>query len=124
MNKIIIETPRLHLREMSEADVPFLYKMLSDPLVMRFYPRTLSLPECENWFSKQKIRYQDSGHGLWLVTEHLTNIPLGQAGLCYQPVEGKDYPEIGYMFYHTNWGKGFATESAIAIKEYAFNNLK
>ena len=48
---------------------------------------------------------------------------IGQAGLTWQEVNGRRVPEVGYLFNRVYWGKGYATEAAIACKEYGFSQL-
>ena len=48
---------------------------------------------------------------------------IGQCGLTYQEFNGQQVPEIGYLLRAEYWHKGYATEAAIACKEYAFNIL-
>lgn len=38
-------------------------------------------------------------------------------------IQGQQVPEIGYLLRAEYWHKGYATEAAIACKEYAFNIL-
>ena len=38
-------------------------------------------------------------------------------------MEGKDELEIGYLLKRKYWHMGYATEAALACKEYAFNDL-
>lgn len=45
--KIILETPRLLLREMTLDDLDFVATMLADPEVMRYYPRCCTREESE-----------------------------------------------------------------------------
>jgi RimJ/RimL family protein N-acetyltransferase len=75
--KVILETPRLILREMSLADLDFVAAMLADPEVMRFYPKCHSREESETWVQRQLNRYARHGHGLWLVREKATGQPRG-----------------------------------------------
>ncbi|MDQ2691068.1 MAG: GNAT family N-acetyltransferase, partial [Chloroflexota bacterium] len=48
----------------------------------------------------------------------------GYCGLFYFPdVGGKPEVEIGYRLRRSAWGKGFATEAACAVRDFAFNSL-
>ncbi|MDM5224815.1 GNAT family N-acetyltransferase [Cytobacillus sp. NJ13] len=41
-----------------------------------------------------------------------------------QDTGGVTEMEIGYLFARREWGKGYATEAALAFKEYGFKSLK
>jgi GNAT acetyltransferase-like protein len=45
----VLETSRLWLRELTEADVDDLYEVLGDPSSMRFYPHPFSRDEVVRW---------------------------------------------------------------------------
>ena len=72
---------------------------------------------------KQWTRYREDGFGLWCVTEKDTGTMVGQCGITYQEWDGKRVPEIGYLFQKAYWHRGYATEAAIACREYAFHTL-
>lgn len=116
----ILETERLALREMSLDDLDFIAEMLADPLVMRFYPQTYSREEAAGWIERQMDRYARHGSGLWLTLDRATGEPAGQVGLLRQTVDGVEEPEVGYLFHHRCWSKGFATEAASAVRDWAF----
>lgn len=48
---------------------------------------------------------------------------IGQCGLTMQKCEEREVVEVGYLFRKAYWHQGYATEAAIACKEYAFNTL-
>src|SRR5688500_18603200 len=49
---------------------------------------------------------------------------LGDCGLTMQPVEGQPTIEIGYHLKRRAGGNGYATETALACRDYAFAVLK
>jgi RimJ/RimL family protein N-acetyltransferase len=77
----VLETQRLRLREMQPDDLDFVAAMLGDPEVMRYYPRVYSRADAQAWLDRQRKRYIDDGHGLWLVEERATGMPAGRVGL-------------------------------------------
>lgn len=118
--KLVLETPRLLLREMSHADLPFVAGMLGHPEVSRYYERRFGFEEARAWLDRQLERYARDGHGLWLVVDRASGAPLGQVGLALQEVEGVRRPEIGWLLDRPFWGKGYATEAGIATRDAAF----
>jgi len=119
----VLDTPRLHLREMGMGDLDFLAVLLAHPEVMRYYPACCSREESENWLRRQQHRYARNGFGFWLVLEKATGRPVGQAGLILQEVEGKSEVGVGYMLHRPFWGRGLATEAAAAGRDHAFDTL-
>jgi [ribosomal protein S5]-alanine N-acetyltransferase len=123
MAKLILQTSRLTLREMTWDDLDFVAAMLGSPQVMRHYPKCHSRDESKAWLQKQLERYHEDGHGLWLVASRSSGEPIGQIGLLTQQVDGVDEPEIGYLVHHPYWRQGYASEAAAAVRELAFGRL-
>lgn len=119
----MIETQRLLLRELNENDFDSLCKILQDKDVMYAYEGPFSDEEVKDWLQKQLLRYKKDGFGLNAVILKETGMMIGQCGLTIQNIKGKDVVEVGYLFQKAYWHKGYATEAAIACKEYAFNAL-
>ena len=121
---MILETERLYMREMGQSDYKELCKILQDKEVMYAYEHAFNDQEVQEWLDKQIKRYNDYGFGLWAVILKATDEMIGQCGLTMQDWEGSQVIEVGYLFQKAFWHCGYATEAAVACKEYAFNELK
>jgi ribosomal-protein-alanine N-acetyltransferase len=119
----IIETKRLLLREFTSEDVPALARILSDPETMRFYPSPLDQIGVVDWIERNRLRYQNDGHGLWAMVLKLTDELVGDCGLTGQVVDGNREIEIGYHVRRDFWGQGLAPEAALACRDYGFRQL-
>lgn len=119
----ILETDRLILRELCLFDKKNLSLILQDNDVMYAYEHAFSDSEVDIWLNNQLRRYKEDGFSLWAVILKETNELIGQCGLTIQKIGNKEVVEVGYLFNKKYWHKGFATESAIACKNYAFNTL-
>jgi ribosomal-protein-alanine N-acetyltransferase len=120
----LLETKRLLLRQMEQNDYSDLAEILQDEEVMYAYEGAFSDIEVQEWLTKQMIRYQTDGFGLWAVLSKETGDFIGQAGLTIQECDGEQVCEVGYLFKKKIWHKGYAAEAAIVCKEYAFYHLK
>lgn len=123
MKSTIIETERLLLRNMDWDDLNALALYLQDERVMYAYNGAFSNEETEEWMRRQIRRYEDYGFGAWAVVLKETGEMIGQCGITMQDYNGKEVPEIGYLLAFKYWHKGYATEAAVACKEYGFNTL-
>ncbi|HSP47284.1 MAG TPA: GNAT family N-acetyltransferase [Clostridiaceae bacterium] len=115
----ILETERTYLRRMTWDDLDDLKEILQDEEVMYAYEHAFSDAEVRNWMETTLRRYEEDGLALYAVIDKETGEFLGQEGLTFQEVNGRRELEIGYLFKLKNWNKGYATEVAIALKEYA-----
>ena len=120
-----METERLIIREFVQGDYGALCRILCDGGVMRAaYEGAFSLEEAQNWLNRHFARYEKLGFGLWAVVCKETGEMIGQCGLTLQGWRDREVLEIGYLFQKAHWHKGYATEAAVACKEYAFSVLQ
>lgn len=120
---MVLETERLILREMTQADFPALCAVLQDGEVMYAYEGAFSDGEAQAWLDKQIRNYREYGFGLWAVVLKESGKMIGQCGLTMQPYNGRSVLEVGYLFQKAYWHCGYAGEAAIACREYAFHTL-
>ncbi|MCM3630403.1 GNAT family N-acetyltransferase [Paenibacillus glycanilyticus] len=120
----ILETERLYLRELEIGDKYELSKVLSDPVAMQFYPRPFNNEKVEEWIKRNIENYKKYKHGLWAVILKEDGKFIGDCGITMQTIETEIVPEIGFHINKDYWNKGYATEAALACKEYAFNVLR
>ena len=123
MKRIILETNRLLLREMTHSDMSALSSILQDEKVMYTYNGAFSDKETLIWIQKQLQRYKDYGFGLWGVFLKDTDEMIGQC-ITMQEYKTVQVPEIGYLLAHEYWYKGYAVEAATVCREYGFDMLK
>lgn len=120
---MILETQRLKLRQLAETDFDAWGAILRDPEVMYAYEHGFSDGEVRQWLDRQQQRYEKYGFGLWAVIEKSSGELIGDCGITMQDWNGREVPEIGYHLRRDKWHRGYATEAAVACREYAFITL-
>jgi [ribosomal protein S5]-alanine N-acetyltransferase len=122
--KTILETDRLYLREFTLTDAQLLIDLNSDPEVTRYTGDgpVADLTEAKRILEEIIFPQYGNRMGRWAV--HLKNNGefIGWSGIKY--LESLDEYDLGYRFFRRHWGKGYATESAKAVMEYAVKELK
>ena len=123
MKQVILETPRLLLREMDISDMDSLRMILQDEKVMYAYNGAFDEQETSMWMQKQLQRYKDFGFGLWAIVLKKNGEMIGQCGITMQEYNDMLVPEVGYLLAYKHWHKGYAIEAATACRDYGFSAL-
>ena len=120
----ILETGRLILRPMKVEDTDDLLKIFTDPKVMAsFGVELFSREQMSHWVQRNLDHQGEFGYGLFSVILKETGELIGDCGLEQMVVEGRKVAELGYDFRSDYWNRGYATEAAIAVRDYAFEIL-
>ena len=126
--KIVVETPRLILREIMPDDAEGMFELDSDPEVHRYLGNkpVATIEQSKIIIDNIRKQYLDYGIGRWAVMDKNTQAFMGWSGLKFvtDRTNGhQNFYDVGYRILRRYWGQGIATESAIASLAYAFNNL-
>ncbi|MFZ5721944.1 MAG: GNAT family N-acetyltransferase [Pseudomonadota bacterium] len=120
----VLETDRLVLRDVTEADAPFLLALLNSPGFLENIGDRGVRTEgeaCAYIRDRVLASYAEHGFGMWLAAERRGGAAVGLAGLVRR--EGLDVPDVGYAFAPDAWGRGYAKEAAAAVVAHAMGPL-
>jgi RimJ/RimL family protein N-acetyltransferase len=125
MDAPIITTKRLRLRGWQDADLEPFAVLNADTQVMEFFVRTLERNQSDAFAQWAHTKLIERGFGLWAVEAPGITPFLGYVGLAEPAFQAEFTPcvEIGWRLAREHWGKGYATEAAIAVIDYAFEDL-
>lgn len=121
-----IHTKRLILRPWTEEDLESFAQMNSDPRVREYFPGLLSRQESDASAKKISEDIQRHGWGLWAAALIETGEFIGFIGLQNVPFFAPFTPavEIGWRLAFNHWGKGYATEGALAALKYGYETIE
>src|SRR4051794_34046763 len=122
---VITETSRLLLRQLCSNDAEAMAGVFGDAEVMRFGDGVRTSEWVRSWIGDWVNEYYARwGFGAWAVVEKATMRVMGYCGLSRFPGRcAAGETEIGFRLARAYWGRGFATEAALAVHDYAFVTL-
>ena len=122
---IVIETNRLLLRSWERWDREPFSRLNCDPRVMEFMPGPLSSAESDLLVDRIEDHFREYGFGLYAVELRQDRSFIGFLGLAIPRFEAHFTPcvEIGWRLGADHWGRGLASEGAMAVVRYAFESL-
>lgn len=119
---VVLVTPRLRLRRWRAEDREPFAVMNADAAVMEHFPRHLSREESDALAGYCDSCFDRLGFGLAAVERRGDGAFLGFVGLHRQRWYPDDV-EIGWRLARDAWGRGYATEAALAWRDRAFGVL-
>jgi len=123
-----INTKRLILRPWTEEDLEPFAKLNADARVREYFPGLLSRQESDASVKLASEHIQRCGWGFWAASLVETGEFIGFIGLedVYFSApfnKSASAVEIGWRLAFNHWGKGYATEGALAALKYGYETL-
>jgi RimJ/RimL family protein N-acetyltransferase len=121
---VTLQTPRLVMRQWQPSDHDEYIELFTDPEVARYIflerpVRREQLLEASAGYLRQ---WQERGFGPFAVLDKMTRAWIGQLGLNYLAHwPGPDKIEVGWELHRAWWGRGLATEGALAALRFGFD---
>jgi len=119
-----LETERLRLRWFTRDDVQIMFKLGSDPDIIKYAEST---PARDLQDAMERLEqgplydYQKYGYGRFAVELKETGKVIGFCGIKFLPEI--DLPEVGYRYLKEYWGSGIGTEAAKVCVDFARDDL-
>lgn len=119
------ETERLIVRRARPDDLDNFFLLNGDENVMRYIravsTRAESDAKLEQILAEEKAASGMPGPGRWLIDEKETGQFVGSFAIIPIPSE-PEKTQLGYSFIPSAWGKGYATEVAVAGLKFFLDN--
>jgi RimJ/RimL family protein N-acetyltransferase len=122
-------TARLLLRRFRPSDEPALAAINADPEVTRYLNRRVGPAASRAFYASALDHWATHGFGFWAAEsiESDTNGHfLGFIGLGYATFlpQLAQRVEVGWRLARSAWGRGLATEGALAARDHALHSLR
>lgn len=119
-----IESARVSLKPVSEADLPGLLAILSNAEVVKHLGHApwKSLTDAEAWFARIS-KHQAAGSAVeFVIVEKQSGQCIGRCGLFdYDATDA--LASVGYILGRPHWRQGFMREALTSLIEHAFNKM-
>jgi len=118
-----IQTNRLLLRPLLPIDAQALHRIYQTEGVLQYFPNPVPPPleKLERFVAGQQAHWEEHGYGNWGVLPEGEQEIVGWAGLQYLPE--LEETEVGLLLDCPFWGKGYATEAALASLDFGFERF-
>ena len=118
-----IQTPHLVLRPLESTDAEVLHRIYQSEGVLRYFPNPTPPPleKIQRFITGQQAHWEKYRYGNWGVLPEGEKEIVGWAGLQFLPELNET--EVGYLLDRPFWGKGYATEAALASLDFGFERF-
>jgi RimJ/RimL family protein N-acetyltransferase len=118
-----LETERLALRRFSLDDLDTLARLNADPRATQYLGGVKDRAATEALLRARILEYYDQypGLGIWATVERASGAAAGFHVLNH--IQGETDIQVGYALFPEYWGRGYATEMAVALLRYGYATL-
>ena len=134
----MIETERLLLRPPVPEDADAVYRFISDPEVMRWIDvdgQTGTFDDAVERIARYRRAWELDGFGHFFLVRRDTGATVGRVGLLvwdprtWQPGTRSEIGEeaeieLGWGLERAAWAHGYATEAALAVRDWALREVR
>lgn len=126
LEKPTLETERLILRPLTEADVPDLEEWMPDPDLYTYYGRGVSKGEQNPALlfhdPRPHVKRKPSPDFIWGIVSKDSRKVIGQLFLI--EIENKRMAKVAYRIAKEHWGKGYTTEALQKAIAFCFDKTE
>jgi RimJ/RimL family protein N-acetyltransferase len=113
----LLASPRIRLRQWTEADCAPFAALNADPVVMEHFPATLSRAQSDAAIERFRDSITRNGWGFWAADDLTCGEPRFAGFVGINIPQSPDLPfqpcvEVGWRLARPFWGKGLASEGA------------
>ncbi len=118
-----LETTRLRLRLFTHDDLQIMFRLNTDPDVIKYADTAArDMEEVRKRLEQGPLSdYKKYGYGRFAVELKETGNVIGFCGIKYLPEI--DLPEVGFRYLKEYWGRGIGTEAASVCVDFARDDL-
>lgn len=121
---VLVTTPRLKCVEPLPGDLGLLQKLFGDPAMTKFLGGPYRSESIQKRLQTWEIRWKEGTALCGIVEERQKGMHIGSAGIHPSTVPDQPGAEISYMILPEYQRRGYATEIAHALINYAFQIMK
>jgi RimJ/RimL family protein N-acetyltransferase len=121
---VIVETPRLYIRELTIDDAEFIFRLVNEPSFLENIgdKGVRNLEDARQFILEGPwASHRERGYGQFLVELKEGGDAIGVCGLLFR--DSLNVSDIGCAFLPKYWRRGYAFEAACAVMEYGRSTL-
>jgi RimJ/RimL family protein N-acetyltransferase len=124
MARPVLHTSRFILRPFTEDDIPEVARLAGDRRIAEFtvnVPHPYSEDDARTWIGTHADGFEKGTLVNFAITDREAGALIGSVGLVVNRAHRR--AELGYWVAVAHWNRGVATEAALAVLRYAFEEL-